>query len=91
MAQSILEKLQAGAMVFDIRNPDEFAQGHFPGATNVPLPEMNGRLAEFGPKDAAIVLYCHSGRRSGLALEILKNAGYTNLVNAGGLVDMPIV
>ena len=56
--QDLLEKLRAGAVtVIDVRPPDEFALGHLPGAVNVPLRELETRLAEFDPTQE-IVAYC---------------------------------
>jgi len=70
---------QAGARVVDVRTPDEFASGHVPGAINIPYDQLPGRAAEIGPPSTAVVLYCRSGRRSGIAAEALQKAGYTKL------------
>jgi phage shock protein E len=50
---------------------------------------LPSKLEELGPKHESIVLYCASGARSAQAAWILKQAGYTDVVNAGGLDDMP--
>jgi phage shock protein E len=84
----VLEKIKAGAKVVDVRSPEEFRDGAYPGALNIPLQEVGRRLAEI-PKDKAVVLYCASGARSGMAARMLKQAGYADVVNAGGLGDMP--
>ena len=77
--------LAAGATVFDVRTPEEFAGGHLPGAVNIPHDQIAARAAELpAEKGARVILYCRTGRRSGLALETLKGLGYTNAVNAGG-------
>jgi phage shock protein E len=72
-----------------VRNPDEFRDGSYAGALNIPLAALLARQAELGPKDKPIVLFCASGARSGLGARLLKQAGFTDVVNAGGLADMP--
>ncbi len=59
----------AGVTVVDVRTPDEFQAGHVPGAVNIPYDEMEKRYAELGPPSTPLVLYCHSGRRSGVAVQ----------------------
>ncbi len=86
---TIKEKIQAGARIIDVRSPGEFRDGAYPGAVNIPLATLPARMMELGPKDQPIVLYCASGARSGQAARILKQAGFTDVVNAGGLGDMP--
>jgi phage shock protein E len=88
-ASSVKEMIKGGAKVVDVRSPDEFADGAYPGAVNIPLGNLGSRLDELGPKDGAIVLYCASGARSAQAARMLKQAGFTEAVNAGGIDDMP--
>lgn len=74
-----------GALLVDVRTPEEFAAGHVEGAINVPHLDVESRLAEFGEdKDREIVLYCRSGNRSGLAQASLEKLGYSRVFNAGG-------
>jgi rhodanese-related sulfurtransferase len=61
----------------------------FPGAVNIPVGELQARMKELEPKNRPLVLYCASGARSALAVRILKAAGWTDVINAGGLWDMP--
>jgi phage shock protein E len=72
--------------VLDVRTPEEFAEGHVPGAVNVPHDQIAARLDQV-PKDKDVVLYCRSGRRAGLAAELLAANGYTRLSHLEG--DMP--
>ena len=81
-------RVKEGALVVDVRTPDEFAAGHYAGATNIPVKELSSRLAELGAKDRAIVVYCQSGMRAGAAKSTLTDAGFTNVLNAGGLSDL---
>jgi rhodanese-related sulfurtransferase len=79
----------AGAVVVDVRTPEEFARGHVPGAKNIPHDEIAARAAEIGPPSTPVVVYCRSGRRSALAIESLKELGYRSLWNAGGYDGWP--
>jgi phage shock protein E len=72
--------------VLDVRTPQEYAEGHVPGAVNVPYDQLASRLADI-PKDKDVVLYCKSGRRAGIAAETLTANGYTRLSHLEG--DMP--
>ncbi len=87
--KTIKDKIAAGARVVDVRTPAEFRDGAYPGAVNIPLAVLPARMHELEPKDKPIVLYCASGSRSGQAAWLLKRAGFTDVVNAGGLEDMP--
>ena len=64
--------------VLDVRTPQEYAEGHVPGAVNVPYDQLASRLAEV-PKDKDVVLYCKSGRRAGIAADVLAATGYMRL------------
>jgi len=86
---TVLEKIRAGALLVDVRTPDEFLDGSYDGAVNIPLPSLLARQAELGPKDRPIVLFCATGARSGAGARLLKQAGFTDVLNAGGLEDMP--
>jgi phage shock protein E len=89
MSANVKQMIENGARIVDVRSPDEFADGAYPGAVNIPLGILGAKLDELGPKDGPIVLYCASGARSAQAARILKQAGFADAVNAGGLDDMP--
>ncbi len=72
--------------VLDVRTPQEYAEGHVPGAFNVPYDQLASRLADV-PRDKDVVLYCKSGRRAGIAADVLAANGYTRLSHLEG--DMP--
>jgi phage shock protein E len=82
-------KIEAGALVVDVRTPEEFAEEHFRNALNIPVDQLQQRITEFGEKNKPLVLYCASGARSAYATKMLRSAGYTDVTNAGGLSDMP--
>lgn len=88
--QSELKALLDGkATVVDVRTPAEFAAGHHPRAKNIPVDEVQSRIAEFGDKSKPVVVYCASGNRSGRAKQVLLAAGYKDVTNAGGYHDLP--
>jgi phage shock protein E len=76
---------QPGAVLIDVRTQEEFASGALPGATLIPHGDIAARIAEVAPdKNTPVVLYCRSGRRSGIAQDSLQALGYTRVINAGG-------
>jgi len=84
----VREKIRSGASIVDVRTPGEFRQGSYPGAVNIPVDTLQSRLAEI-PKGRPVVVFCGSGMRSARAAKALREAGYEDVVNAGGLGDMP--
>lgn len=74
--------LKYGAMLVDVRTPEEFEQGSVPGAVNIPLNTIKNRLDEFVGKKG-ILVFCRSGNRSRQAKGILEAAGITNVINGG--------
>ena len=75
--------------MLDVRTQEEYDGGHIPGAACFPNEDI---LPEFPlpfEKDAEILVYCHSGRRSAEAAEKLKHMGYTNVADLGGIVNWP--
>lgn len=90
MDQSQLKgKIDSGALVVDVRTVAEFNSGHYPNAKNIPVDEVSKRVDEFGDKNQTIIVYCASGGRSGSAKSFLESIGYKQVINAGGLSNMP--
>lgn len=75
-------------LLLDVREMAEWNEGHLPNATLLPLGELTARAASALPDPRRpIVVYCRSGRRSQLAIEQLRNMGYSNLKNLkGGII-----
>jgi len=72
-------------LILDVRTPQEFAQGHVPGAVNISHTEIENRLSEIlKGKDEPVVVYCRSGVRAGKALDILKQQGFSDLHHLQG-------
>ncbi|MBU2911837.1 rhodanese-like domain-containing protein [Vibrio splendidus] len=86
-AETGWELIEKGALVVDVRTPAEFEQGHLDNAINYPLSEVATHFADI-EKDQLIVLYCRSGNRSGQAYQFLRTQGFTQIHNAGGLIEM---
>ena len=79
---------ETGYIILDVRRPDEFAEGHIPGAINVANETIGtDEIPELPNKDQLIMVYCRSGRRSKEASEKLVKLGYTNVVEFGGILD----
>lgn len=70
-------------LIIDVREPQEFALGHVKGALNIPSASLMAGFPELEsiPKDTQLILYCKTGSRSALAIILLKQKGFTNLIN----------
>jgi phage shock protein E len=76
----------ASPLIIDARTEAEWNEGHLERAVLIPYDRIAEGIRTYDPdKNTKIILYCRSGRRSGIALETLKKAGYNNLVNLGSL------
>ena len=77
-------------IIIDARTTEEFAEGHIADAILIPEYEIAARAEKELPnKDALILVYCRSGRRSKIASEELIKLGYTNVKEFGGIIDWP--
>jgi phage shock protein E len=82
---SKLERKEPDVVVLDVRTAAEFAAGHVPGARNVSHDELPARLDELAAlRDKHVVLYCRSGRRTQIAEDTLRKAGFTKLLHLEG-------
>ena len=82
---------QPGAVLVDVRRPDEFASGHLPGAVNIEVtaPDFGQRVAALN-KTKLTYVYCRSGARSATAAGQLTTAGFAQVSNLlGGVLDWP--
>jgi|GEM_PF-506565 phage shock protein E len=89
--KEVISYIKDGALIVDVRTGEEYASGHYANAKNIPVDQVESRLNEFGNKEGKIVVYCRSGGRSSKAKGILEANGFKNIVNGGGLSDMPEV
>lgn len=81
--------VEAGARLVDVRTPQEFAAGHVPGSLNIPYEQIGARAGELGDRTQPVVLYCRTGRRSGIAAAALKELGFTRVYDMQRLTDWP--
>ena len=75
----------SGAVLLDVRTPEEFVQGHIPGSRNLPLGDFGNRTELAPDRSAPLFVYCLSGARSGQAVTVLRQMGYQNVTNIGGI------
>ncbi|MBQ4120533.1 MAG: rhodanese-like domain-containing protein [Clostridia bacterium] len=81
---------QGNVIIVDVRRSDEFVEGHIPGAILVPNETILTEAATMLPdKNAVILIYCRSGRRSAEAAEKLLSLGYVHVYDFGGILDWP--
>lgn len=83
-----LKQLLDGArpvIVVDVRDADDFAQGHIPGALNIPLAQVEGRLHDIAPDGKKIAFICKTHRRSSKAVEVALKAGVESEAVKGGM------
>lgn len=83
--------VRAGAQLYDVRTADEFTMSHFEGAKNWSLQDMQAGKLPNVSKDTKLYVYCHSGNRSGQATQILRQAGYSEVVDLGGIPDVEAI
>jgi phage shock protein E len=76
----------ASSIIIDVRTPEEFAAGHLDGALNYDVSDgtLEASLASLDPQ-ADYIIYCRSGNRSAVAVDIMKSAGFSSLVDLGSL------
>lgn len=89
--KEVISYIKEGALIVDVRSGEEYASGYYKNAKNIPVDQVESRLKDFGDKNGKIVVYCRSGGRSSRAKSILEANGFKNVVNGGGLSDMPEV
>jgi phage shock protein E len=85
--EKLIALVKEGAFLVDVRSPAEFAEGNVKGSVNIPLDQVQNKLAKFKGKDN-IVVFCRSGSRSGQAKSILEQNGFTNVTNGGTWQDV---
>jgi rhodanese-related sulfurtransferase len=84
----IKNDLNSGAKMIDVRTSEEYNSGYIEQATNFSLQDMQaGKLPDLA-KDTKIYVYCRSGNRSAQAKQLLQNAGFSNVVDLGGIEDV---
>lgn len=80
----VARSVESGAVLIDVRSPEEFAAGALDGALNIDVngAEFEDRISELD-RDAAYVIYCRSGSRAATAIDQMADLGFTDVVNGG--------
>ncbi|MEY3407455.1 MAG: hypothetical protein RL038_516 [Actinomycetota bacterium] len=78
-----------GTVVIDVRTPEEFNSGHVEGALNISVedPNFQNLIATLDP-NADYLVYCRSGNRSAVAIDIMQSVGFTSLLDGGAFTSM---
>lgn len=74
-----------GAVLIDVRSKAEYKGGHVPGSKNIELEKMKAANSIIKDKSTPVFVYCLSGSRSNMATKTLKNMGFTDVRNIGGI------
>jgi rhodanese-related sulfurtransferase len=85
--ETLLEKQakREPVVVLDVRTSEEYAEGHVPGAINISHTEIAERLQELSAyKQTPVVVYCRSGRRAGIAIDVLEHHGFSKVFHLAG-------
>lgn len=77
-----------GAIILDVRSKGEYAGGHIQGSINIAVDSLSNNLSKLKDKNKPIITCCASGMRSGMAKNMLKANGYTNVHNGGGWMSL---
>ncbi|MBQ8662608.1 MAG: rhodanese-like domain-containing protein [Eubacterium sp.] len=78
-------KATSGAILLDVRTPEEYRSGRIPGSINVPLQQLNQITSVVTDRGTPLFTYCQGGTRSQQAVAQLKQMGYANAINIGGI------
>ena len=86
--RKIPELLKAGAVIVDVRSPDEFSAGNAAGSLNIPLGDLEQGTRNLDP-NRWIIVCCASGTRSGIARRWLLSHGFHHVLNGGSWRNLP--
>lgn len=89
LGKSAPVEISGDTVLIDVRSPAEYMQGHAKKALNWPLDQLTDILtSNESMKERAVIVYCASGARSGVALSIMNRAGFSNVTNVGGIASV---
>lgn len=86
--QTIESDVAKGGQLIDVRTAEEYAAGHISGAEILPLQSIQAGTLPSAAKDQPVYVYCRSGNRSADATQLLKSAGYQNVIDLGAMTDV---
>ena len=84
----IKEALRNGAVVIDVRTPNEYDQGHVPKSLNIPIDRIPINAQRIKDMDKPIIFCCASGARSGTAVSRMKQYGVKEVYNGGSWINV---
>lgn len=74
-----------GAVLLDVRTPEEYHSGHIKGSVNIPLDEIASANSKIPDKYTPVFVYCASGSRSAAAVNMLRHYGFIHTADIGGI------
>ncbi len=80
-AKAMLEKQEPDVVYVDVREPNEWAMGHVPGALHIPRGMLESKIEAAVPREKRVVVYCASGNRSALAADTMSQLGYRKVAS----------
>ena len=84
--EKALDLQASDGILVDVREKDEYEESHLEGAINIPYTTILDKIDEYATdKDSVIIVYCKSGKRSGIAAKSLSEAGYTKIYDLGSI------
>jgi phage shock protein E len=81
-------RIEAGAVLIDVRSAEEYAGGHLEGSINIPHTELDAIAEAIGDPEKSTVVYCRSGRRSGFVQTNLQQRGFSDVYNGLGYEEL---
>lgn len=89
--ESVYADVASGSLLLDVRTVEEFDEGHVAQATLLPLADIEAGSVPNVDTSKPLYVYCRSGNRSAEATQILEQAGFTDVVDLGGLEDVAAI
>lgn len=83
-SNKIKQAIEAGAIIIDVRTPQEFDGGKIPGSINIPVDRISAQTDRIQKMNKPVIVCCASGMRAGIAKSTLKRAGIKEVYNGGG-------
>lgn len=83
--ETVNADLANGALLIDVRSAAEYSSGHAKGSRNIPLQNLQSGTLPTKDKQQTVYVYCHSGARASRAKAILRQSGFSKVINIGGL------
>jgi rhodanese-related sulfurtransferase len=83
-SNKLKQAIESGAVIIDVRTPQEFDGGKIPGSINIPVDRLAGQTDRIQKMNKPVIVCCASGMRAGIAKSTLKRAGIKDVYNGGG-------